>query len=161
MADQNSFNSTLQDRISALKKKQRELELIAKVVEFATNLPSQEQEFKDVAEKVASLFISFSNKAMDNLSSEKVSVTASPAKIVKSEPVAVEPAKPQPPAEPSVGEKLKFLQTWKHLENKKVKVEDKFGTVRGLDAPRVVIVLEDGNTVNIEPEKLNVVQKGR
>lgn len=164
MADQVAFNQSLQDRITSLKKKQRELELIAQVVDFANALPAKETDFKDVAQRVADLFISFSNRAMDNLNGPVERKAPAAVQAVPS-PVKEESVQNVAPSNEgtqiSVGDKLLFLQSWKHLEKAKVKVGDKYGVVRGLDAPHVIVVLDDNTNVKIIPANLDIIQKGR
>lgn len=166
-ADQNSFNQTLQNNIQNLKKKQRELELIAKVVDFVGKLPDEESEFKDTAEKVRDLFTQFSAKTIELIEAGALTGRRlpKPAAAPASQPELTEAPRPEdngavvsklPTPQP---DKLQFLIAWRHMDGKRVKIGEEMGTVRGCDAPELVVALDNGTTMRVRPETLQMNQQ--
>jgi hypothetical protein len=164
-ADQSSFNQTLQNNIQNLKKKQRELELIAKVVDFVGKLPDEEADFKDTAEKVRDLFTQFSAKTIELIEAGALTGRRLPKPTQAALPDLQEAPRPEdngatvsklPTPQP---DKLQFLIAWRHMDGKRVKIGEEMGTVRGCDAPELVVALDNGTTARVRPETLQMNQQ--
>lgn len=153
-----SFKESVKNQLADLKRRERKLELIIQITEYVSNLvDNAEEPYPEAAEEVAQIFASFATKVTEKVEGG-VSLPNSPARKVAS----VQEAPRAPVATPTlpnlpnhdIAEKVKFMQAHKHLENTKVRgttdsgisVE---GTVRGLDAPYLILVGNNGEKYKV------------
>ena len=147
--------------MASLKKKQKELEMIALVVEFVNKITGDEKDYPEVANRVKELFVSFSNRVIQ--AAEKPVKSSQPLPpSSRPVPQGVPDTTPKDlPASPPAGDvsnKIKFAMAYRHLENAKVKIGEAEGIVRGLDAPNLVVMLSNGTQMEVAPDKVTVVQ---
>lgn len=161
------FKDSLSEQMAALKKKQKELELISQIVDYVAKLTSEQTENKEVADKVRDLFTAFANRVVQSPEKKTQSIDI-PTPSLKVEGVQVVPSNSendrvlvQMKPTGDIGSKIKFAMAYRHLENARVKFGDQEGTVRGIDAPNIVIQTDSGQTLEIPPQELTILQGKR
>lgn len=156
------FKDSLSNQIDALKKKQRELELIAEVVESVNGITAKETIYQDVSDRVRDLFTSFANRAIQVAEKGRLAPAQAPAISEPKIPVGAKPdIEEQTAVMPPAGDipnKIKFAMAHRHLGDARVKVGDVEGVVRGIDAPYIIVITDDNRTLQVSPEKLTIIQ---
>jgi len=163
------FTESFSNQLTSLKKKQRELELVAQIVEAVGAITDKETEHKEVANRIKDLFTSFANRAIQTSETlvTKVQIVSghgggSTEVRVSEKGAGVPDNTPQnlPPTPPAgdIGSKIKFGLAYRHLANARVKVGDQEGIVHGIDAPHIIVITDDNQALKVSPDQLVILQ---
>lgn len=163
--------SKIAEQTKELTKRLKKVEFLNHILESAQNY--DHKDFTEVKDDVVKMLEQFVEESIEIIVNG-VKKTASPAIVnkgtfadedspqVEEERPKPPPKKPRPPTEPGHQDKLSFAMQHRPLADKDVSVANDQkrivkGRVVGLDAPYVLVKVENGPTIKVPPEKVSVL----
>lgn len=171
--------STINDKIKLLQRKLATVERLNQVLSYVEGL-GDPTDHPGLSKELSSVFKTFVETQISNLeagsdlqpetvkvqpqqfSDEEVTILRSLIERVKTQSTGTQPPKtvtPSPQSDRS--DKIRFAMQNRHLDQKRVAIQTKDGTVKGkvvgLDAPHVIVQTDTGYTVPVELEQVTVI----